>query len=116
MESIYIQSFVQQWQDSQRIIVVANEGSVFVDICSSPNGKDKYAQIWGLNVSEKHRGKGVGGVLLSFAEREAKRRGASKIELTWKRPTPIWVYNWYLGKGYVETDFADGYSELRKTL
>ena len=65
-------SYTQIWDDKIRIILVSDKGSVFLDITYSPNGKDKKALIWGLNVKEEYRGKHFAGVLLGSAEAAAK--------------------------------------------
>ena len=109
-------SYTQIWDDKIRIIFVSDKGSVFLDIAHSPNGKDKKALIWGLNVKEEFRGKHFAGVLLGSVEAAAKEYGVTEIELEWQSPTPKWVYYWYIRCGYREKEYDSGYSRLCKDL
>lgn len=111
--SLYI---YQQWEYKTRTIIICQYGSVLIDITSSPNGKDKKAFIFSLNVEEKHRNKGVGTALLKQAEEYIKNQSIQTVELEWMSPTPLWVYNMYIKNGYQEKDFDDGYSRLYKDL
>lgn len=106
----------QQWEYKTRTIIICQYGSVLVDIISSPNGKDKKAFIFSLNVEEEHRGKGIGSALLKQAEEYVKSQSIQTVELEWISPTPLWVYNMYIKNGYQEKDFDDGYSRLYKDL
>ena len=109
-------NYTQIWEDKTRIIFVSDKGSVFLDITYSPNGKDKKAIIWGLNVKEEYRGKHFARVLLASAETAAKEYDVSEVELEWQSPTPKWVYYWYIRCGYREKEFDSGYSRLCKDL
>ena len=111
--SLYV---YQQWEYKTRIIIICQYGSVLVDITSSPNGIDKKAFIFSLNVEEKHRNKGIGTTLLKQAEEYIKNQSIQIVELEWISPTPLWVYNMYIKNGYQEKDFDDGYSRLYKDL
>ena len=111
--SSYIQ---QQWEYKTRTIIICQYGSVLVDITSSPNGKDRKAFIFSLNVEEEHRNKGIGTALLKQAEKYIKNQSIQTVELEWISPTPLWVYNMYIKNGYQEKDFDDGYSRLYKDL
>ena len=111
--SSYIQ---QQWEYKTRTIIICQYGSVLVDITSSPNGKDKKAFIFSLNIEEEHRNKGIGTALLKQAEEYIKNQSIQTVELEWISPTPLWVYNMYIKNGYQEKDFDDGYSRLYKDL
>ena len=108
--------YTQIWEYKTRIIFVSDKGSVFLDITYSPNGKDKKAFIWGLNVKGEFRGKHFARVLLSSAEAAAKEYDVSEIELEWQCPTPKWVYYWYIRCGYREKEYDAGYSRLCKDL
>ena len=114
--SVNIKHYLQQWDFSERIIIVCDKGSVFVDITYSPNGKDRKAVIWGLFVGSVYRCNGVGNDLLLYAEEQVKVRGIREVEIAWESPTPLWVYNWYIRKGYVEKDYENGYSRMCKVL
>lgn len=109
-------NYTQIWEDKIRIIFVSDKGSVFLDITYSPNGKDKKALIWGLNVKEEFRGKRFARVLLCSAEDVAKEYDVNEIELEWQSPTPKWVYKWYIRCGYIEKEYYSGYSRLCKYL
>ena len=111
--SLYIH---QKWEYKQRIIILCQEGSIFVDITFSPNGEDKKAFIWGLNVEEKYRGNGIGTALLKKAENYVREQSIHMVELEWSSQTPLWVYKMYINNGYKEKDFDDGYSRLYKEL
>ena len=65
-------NYTQIWEDKIRIIFVSDKGSVFLDITYSPNGKDKKALIWGLNVKEEFRGKHCAKALHGSPEAAAK--------------------------------------------
>ena len=108
--------YTQIREDKTRIIFVSAKGSVFLDITYSPNGKDKKAFIWSLNVKEEYRGKHFARVLLTSAEAAAKEYDVTKIELEWQSPTPKWVYYWYIRCGYREKEYDSGYSRLCKDL
>ena len=109
-------SYTQIWDDKIRIILVSDKGSVFLDITYSPNGKDKKALIWGLNVKEEYRGKHFAGVLLGSVEAAAKEYDVTEIELEWQSPIPKWVYYWYICCGYREKEEYIGYGGLCKDV
>ena len=67
--SLYV---YQQWEYKTRTIIICRYGSVLVDITSSPNGKDRKAFIFSLNVEKEHRNKGIGTALLKQAEEYVK--------------------------------------------
>ena len=114
---IKVNSYIQQqWEYKTRTIIICQYGSVLVDIISSPNGEDKKAFIFSLNVEEEHRGKGIGTALLKHTEEYIKNQSIHVVELEWVSPTPLWVYNMYIKNGYKEKDFDDGYSRLYKDL
>lgn len=109
--------YTQYWNNKERLIIVCDEGSIFVDITISPNKLDKKAFIWGLNVNPDFRGIGVGSSLLKFAEDCIRDQSINKVELEWESSSSsLWVYDWYIRKGYEEIDFSEGYSRLQKTL
>ena len=109
-------NYTQIWDDKIRIIFVSDKGSVFLDITYSPNGKDKKALIWGLNVKEEFRGKRFARVLLCSAADVAREYDVTEIELEWQSPTPKWAYQWYIRCGYIEKEYYSGYSRLCKDL
>ena len=111
-----IKLYTQYWNYKERLIIVCNEGSVFVDIIVSPNRIDKKAIIWGLYISQNSRNKGLGTLLLNYAEECVRQQNVNKIEIEWEISSPLWVYNWYVRNGYKEIDFEKGYSKLCKTL
>ena len=85
--SVNIKQYLQQRDFSERIIIVCDKGSVFVDITYSPNGKDRKAVIWGLFVGSGYRCNGVGNDLLLYAEEQVKVRGIREVEIAWESPT-----------------------------
>ena len=107
---------LQQWEFKTRTIIICNGGSVIVDITTSPNGEDRKAFIFSLNVEEEHRGKGIGTTLLRKAEEFVMSQFVRTVELEWASPTPLFVYNMYIKNGYKEKDFDEGYSRLYKEL
>lgn len=111
-----IKVYTQYWNYKERLIIVCNEGSIFVDITTSPNKIDKKAFIWGLNVSPNSRNMLLGTTLLKYAEDLVKKQNINKVELEWESSSPLWVYDWYVRNGYKEIDFEEGYSKLCKTL
>lgn len=108
--------YTQHWDNKERLIIVCDKGSVFVDITISPNKVDKKAFIWGLNVDPEFRGMRFGSSLLKYAEDCVKEQNIDKIELEWEASSPLWVYDWYVRKGYKEIEFSEGYSRLCKTF
>ena len=111
-----IKLYTQYWNNKERLIIVCNEGSVFVDITTSTNKIDKKAFIWGLNISPNSRHIGLGTLLFKYAEECVRQRNISKVEIEWEISSPLWVYDWYIRNSYKEIDFGEGYSKLRKTL
>lgn len=111
-----MKTYIQHWNNKERLIIVCDEGSVFVDITVSPNKLDRKAFIWGLNVYPDYRGMGFGSSLLKCAEDCVRKENINKVELEWEASSPLWVYDWYVRNGYKETDFSEGYSRLCKTL
>ena len=108
--------YTQYWDNKERLIIVYDYGSVFVDITISPNKLNKKAFIWGLNVNPDFRGMHFGSSLLKYAEDCVKEQNIDKVELEWEASSPLWVYDWYIRKGYKEIDFSEDYSKLCKTL
>ena len=111
-----IKQYTQDWHHTQRIILVSDKGSVLVDIYTTPDDYGARAFIWGLYVNMEHRQNGIGGQLLARAEEAARKLGHNIVALEWERPTPLWVYDWYVRRGYDEKEFGDGCSRLYKTL
>ena len=111
-----MKTYIQHWNNKERLIIVCDEGSVFVDITVSPNKLDRKAFIWGLNVYPDYRGMGFGSSLLKYTEDCVKKQNIDKVELEWEASSPLWVYNWYVRKGYKEIEFNEGYSRLCKTF
>lgn len=108
--------YTQYWDNKERLIIVYNYGSIFVDIIISPNKTNKKAFIWGLNVNPDFRGVGFGNQLLKYAEDCVRKRDINKVDLEWEVSSPLWVYDWYVRNGYKEIEFSEGHSRLCKTL
>ena len=111
-----IKVYTQYWNYKERLIIVCNEGSIFVDITTSPNKINKKAFIWGLNIHQNSQHIGLGTLLLKHAEECIRQRNIRKIEIEWEISSPLWVYNWYIRNGYKEIDYGEEYSRLCKTL
>ncbi len=111
-----IKQYTQDWLDRKRIILVSDKGSVFVDVDYSPDDFGARAFIWGLFVKTEYRRKGMGGQLLARAEEAARWLGQTIVALEWERPTPQWVFDWYIRRGYEEKEFGDGCAKMYKVL
>ena len=61
-----------------------------------------YAEIGGLVVTDGHRGRGVGGALVAYAEAWASRQGLSKI-LVRSQIAREAAHRFYLREGYQRT-------------
>ena len=116
MEDAEIRQYTQDWANRRRIILVSPSGSVMVDIDYNTDEHGAGAFIWGLFVGAKHRRCGVGKKLLGRAEDAARWLGQRVVALEWERPTPQWVYDWYVRSGYEEKEFGDGCAKLYKSL
>ena len=57
-------------------------------------------------VAEDARGKGVGQVLLERAKEEARKAGATRLELHTQRARPSYARGFYAKAGFVEVDSA----------
>jgi GNAT superfamily N-acetyltransferase len=67
---------------------------------------DDASEFGMLAVEPDHRGLGVGGALIDFAERNSRqcRLGAIRLELlvprTWRHPNKVFLKSWYGRRGY----------------
>lgn len=111
-----IRQYEQIWPECRRIILVSNKGSVFVDISNIPDEHQTKAFIWGLNVNAEYRCKGIGKLLLERAEDVVRSFRECSVSLIWGKPTPQWVFNWYVRMGYEEREFGDGCAKMYKVL
>nr|DAN74196.1 MAG TPA: acetyltransferase domain containing protein [Caudoviricetes sp.] len=72
------------------------------------------AWIYRLSVEEKHRRNGYGKLLLSEAEDEARRLGASVVALAVKKDT--FMLDWYQRSGYKPVYSDNEYVTLYKEI
>lgn len=99
---------IQDWESSQKIIVVdeINHGTVQVEVPKPGPYKDEYYQyadcaIYNLWVDEKYRKQGTARLLIETAEREAKELGCKSVQLEWNdKETEVFVLAWYKRLGY----------------
>lgn len=70
----------------------------------APSGEAVY--IHGLMVNRAVAAPGAGGLLLRYAEREAREKGASYVRLYCVATNPG-LRDYYLRHGYVETEYRD---------
>ena len=94
---------IQDWEQSQKIIVVdeINHGTVQVEVPKPGPYKDEYYQyadcaIYGLWVDEKYRKQGSARLLIEAAEQEAKKLGCKSVQLEWDdKGSKTFVLEWY---------------------
>lgn len=94
--------YTQEWNGYKRIIIVADEGSCFIDICKDPilAEYEGEVRIWGLNICPQYRNKGYGKQLLAYAENLLKQLGETIVSIEWTQYAPKWVLSWYKNSGY----------------
>ena len=83
---------IQDWEQSQKIIVVDenHHGTVQVEVPKPGPYKDEYYQyadcaIYNLWVDEQFRKQGSARLLMEAAEQEAKKLGCKSVQLEWKK-------------------------------
>ena len=98
-----IRQYSQNWETYKRVIIVSDEGSVFVDLYQQPIydiSNPVKCVIWGLFVEKPFRNKGVAKQLIQYAENIIKQSGESLAAVICDGSTPIWVWEWYKKSGY----------------
>ena len=98
-----IHQYIQNWGTYRRVIVVSDEGSVFVDLYKQPIydiSELVKCVIWGLFVEYPFRNNGVAKQLMQYAENIIKQYGESLVAVIYENPTPLWVLEWYIKSGY----------------
>ena len=98
-----IRQYIQNWETYKRVIVVSDEGSVFVDLYQQPIydiSNPVKCVIWGLFVENTFRNKGIAKQLLQYAENIIKQSGESLVAVIYENSTPLWVLEWYMKNGY----------------
>lgn len=115
---ITFKHYIQEWEGYKRIIIVADEGSCFIDINDSiPIEYNDKVRIWGLNICPQYRHKGYGKQLLSYAENLLKQLGEPIVSIEWTIHSPKWVLSWYQNSGYeVKINLYDANIILTKHL
>ncbi len=107
----------QKWNGYTRYLLFYSSASVFLDIYDEVNeefgGK---AFLWALYVDEDSRRKGLGTIVLEYAEEVAMHKGQDSIYLVWEKSTPRYVLEWYKRLGYEEVEFGSESCLLKKIL
>lgn len=112
-----VNHYVQDWNEYIRHVLMCGYGMVNVDISHSTNNRyGCKTLIWGLYVNEKERRKGIAKKLLAMAEDIARDNGQEIVCLECEKPTPQWVFDWYIRMGYEDREFGNGYAAMYKTL
>lgn len=99
---------IQDWEQSQKIIVVDenHHGTVQVEVPKPGPYKDEYYQhadcaIYNLWVDENFRKQGSARLLMEAAEQEAKKLGCKSVQLEWDdKGSKPFVLEWYKRLGY----------------
>lgn len=109
---IYVyRKFIYHHEENGTLIVTAGgEGTCSVQL----DEVKSCAWAYRLSVEEKHRRKGYGKLLLSEAEEEARRLGASVIALSVKKDT--FMLDWYQRSGYKPVYSDNEYITLYKEI
>lgn len=95
-----------------RLLMDGDEAVGFIMVQFDPEEEDPdfRAEIWRLNIAEKHQGKGYGRFAVQGALAEARRRGLSRVTVSWV-PGEGSPEDFYLGLGFRKTGRVDD-SEL----
>lgn len=100
-------------EDGTLIMTAGREGTCSVKLDEIKS----CAWIYHLSVEEKYRRKGYGKLLLSEAENEARRLGASVVALAAKKDS--FMLDWYQHSGYrpvfSDSEYVTLYEELKET-
>ncbi len=118
----YTTQYRTEWTDCDNVVISLYEkgndiqiGIIEVKIYHGEHKGEAY--IWNLSVSESHRGKGYGRVLLNKALYLVEGEDCTTAALEWdERDTPYWVYEWYGRKGFEEKGFSRGYALMIKKM
>ncbi|PWV47221.1 GNAT family N-acetyltransferase [Nocardiopsis sp. L17-MgMaSL7] len=87
-----------------RLLMDGDEAVGFIMVRFAPDDEDSdfRAEIWRLNIAEKHQGRGYGRHAVEGALAEARRRGFSRVTVTWV-PGEGSPEGFYLGLGFRKT-------------
>ncbi|GAA1102346.1 GNAT family N-acetyltransferase [Nocardiopsis metallicus] len=87
-----------------RLLMDGDEAVGFMMLQFDPEEEDPdfQAEIWRLNIDEKHQGKGYGRFAVEGALAEARRRGLSRVTVSWV-PGEASPEDFYLGLGFRKT-------------
>ena len=121
MAKFEVITYETQWQDDNRITIMAMYGDKPVGTCMVDFSNDKehkgQALLWNLQVSKGHRQEGIGQILLGKAVQCAKLSGCKELHLVWRKcDSPEWVMRWYERNGFDECAFGRGIVEMKKIL
>lgn len=113
-----IQIQKQTWAQRNLYLILADGGSVQLDIYRRPQGEHGIvAFIHNLWVQPFCRRKGTARQLLDKAENIVRNLGLDALYLEWEEAdTPRWMLEHYIRRGYSEVAFGDGLALLKKPL
>lgn len=107
----YVQRFIYHHEEDGTLIMTAGgEGTCSVKL----DEVKSCAWVHRLSVEEKHRKNGYGKLLLSEAENEARRLGASVLGLSVKKDT--FMFEWYQRSEYKPLFSDSEYVTLYKEI
>lgn len=113
-----IQIQKQTWSKRTLYLLIADGGSVQLDIYTLPQGEYGIgAFIHNLWVQPYCRREGKAKELLDKAETIAYNTGISAVYLEWEAAdTPTWMLDHYISRGYEKLEYGNGYALLKKPL
>ncbi|GAA1468059.1 GNAT family N-acetyltransferase [Nocardiopsis exhalans] len=87
-----------------RLLMDGDEAVGFIMVQFAPDEEDPdfQAEVWRLNISEKHQGREYGRFAVEGALAEARRRGLSRVTVSWV-PGEGSPEDFYLGLGFRKT-------------
>ena len=100
-------------QSDDYTLIMAENGKGIVSVCLSECVKT-CTWIYNLSVEFAHRRKGIGKLLLTEAENQARVLGATSVALSVKSNT--WMLDWYLRCNYLSVSSDDEYITMYKSL
>lgn len=91
-----------------RLLMDGDEAVGFIMLQFDPEEEDAdfRAEIWRLNIGDKHQGKGYGRFAVEGALHEARSRGLSRVTVSWV-PGEGSPEGFYLGLGFTKTGRVD---------
>lgn len=111
----YTRHYRTEWPDRDNVVISLYESGDplhlqlgIVEVGIHKTGKHQgEALVWNLYVSEEHRGRGLGRMLMSDAYDVAMLADCHTACLEWSlKESPRWVAEWYARLGYDEREFG----------